>query len=62
MTKEEFTERFKAGIEGLKMLEVCKRLKVSKPTFYRWVSGKSAPHELGRESAIALVENMKKSS
>ena len=59
MTKEEFTSRFSTAVEDLDRGEVCRRLKLSGPTFDRWVEGNSAPHDLGREPALALVAQMR---
>jgi len=58
--KTEFTERFVNGSVGFTPEELATHLKVSKPTLTRWATGKSAPQPIGRESAIDLLEQMRK--
>jgi hypothetical protein len=49
--KTMFTEVFKLGLKVLELDQefVAREFKISRPTVSRWVTGISAPHQLGRE-------------
>jgi hypothetical protein len=45
-------------IAGISKEEFAQKLKVSKPTVYRWRDGKSCPHPVGRKPAIQSMLDM----
>ena len=60
MTKEEFRTHLSywAGRAKLSEDDIASGCKVSVPTVRRWLSGKSAPHPLGRDSVISKLISM----
>ena len=54
MKREEFTKQFKQAFDesGLSVEDVARVFHISLPTVDRWYNGRSAPHELGRESIL----------
>jgi len=58
--KEKYTElsellqKFLAKHPGTED-ELCRDLKISRPTLVRWTEGKSAPHPIGRPSVIQYL-------
>jgi hypothetical protein len=57
MTKDEFTEEFRAlyHFSGLTLEAVAGRLKTSPLTVSRWLEGASAPHEVARSFTIQAM-------
>ena len=35
--------------------DLCRELSASKPTLYRWMEGKSAPYQTGRQSVLQVI-------
>jgi len=58
MSHEEFTKRFKQRVEHADHITVIRALKISRPTFYRWMNGESAPHPIGRESVFIALDGV----
>lgn len=58
MNKDTFQKELNAVMseKGIRLGDAATRLKVSPPTLLRWLEGKSAPHELGREAAIKTLK------
>jgi hypothetical protein len=62
--KTMFTQVFKSGLEVLELDQefVAREFKVSRPTVSRWMTGVSAPHQLGRKpvyQALLKIANAK---
>jgi len=57
MDKETFQKELNAAMtkKGISLIEAARKLKVSQPTVLRYLEGKSAPHEFGREAAIKTI-------
>ncbi len=57
--KEDFTRLFNSFLKVYELEEmlVCRKLKISRNTFNRWLCGVSAPHPLGQDAVFqALAE------
>jgi hypothetical protein len=57
--KETFTRLFNSFLRvyELEEMPVCRKLKISRTTFNRWLAGISAPHPLGQDAVFqALAE------
>ena len=53
-----FTKLFKEKVKGLDHTKIVRELKISKTTFDRWESGKSAPHNIGRQAVFDALDKM----
>jgi len=62
MKREEFTKQFKKAFDEseLSVEGAAGMLKISFPTVERWYNGESAPHELGRESVLNILDKFRK--
>jgi DNA-binding transcriptional regulator YiaG len=58
MKREEFTKQFRLVFDesNLSYEDAAAMLKISLPTVKRWYSGDSAPHKLGRDGVINILD------
>ena len=53
-----FTRLFNEKVKGIDPTKIARELKISTTTFDRWLSGKSAPHNIGRQSVFDALDRM----
>ena len=55
-----FTRSFKSVLKSHKLEAnlVCSKLKISRATFNRWLTGVSAPHPLGQDAVYQALSEM----
>ena len=58
--KETFTRLFNSFLKVYKLEEmpVCRKLKISRTTFNRWVAGVSAPHTRGQSAVFNALDEL----
>ncbi len=59
LARDEFTNQFRAAVEGMSWEDIARACKTSMCTVTRWYYGYSAPHPLGRASVFTALEKAK---
>jgi hypothetical protein len=57
--RETFTDAFRKAVEGLDRDVVCTAVKISRPTYDRWLSGLTVPHPVARPSVFTALEALR---
>jgi hypothetical protein len=59
--KETFTRLFNSFLKvyELEEIPVCRKLKISRTTFNRWLCGVSAPHPLGQDLVFHRLDELR---
>jgi hypothetical protein len=59
--KEDFTRLFNSflKVHELEEMLVCRKLKISRTTFHRWLCGVSAPHPLGQDEVFQVLDELR---
>ena len=53
-----FKDKFIEAAKGLPIDEVCRELKISRTTYFRWAKGKSAPYGLAQDLVFKKLESI----
>tara|TARA_R110000851_G_scaffold41409_2_gene103954 strand:+ start:1091 stop:1555 length:465 start_codon:yes stop_codon:yes gene_type:complete len=62
MDEYEFARLFNSVLKSHKLEDdlVCSKLKISRATFHRWLTGASAPHPLGQDAVFQALDELKR--